>query len=92
MKHACECYSRPILLTAEEIRSAVARIKPLLAHRAPVVQGAILANLVAIWLAGHQVEGDAQATHKLRARLLALHLSAVEELTAANAELLKLSG
>jgi hypothetical protein len=35
------------------------------------VQGIILADLLAIWLAGHQVEGDPQATTKIRGELLA---------------------
>ena len=52
------------------------------------MQGAILADLLAIWLAGHQVEGDSDATRKLRADILATHLLGIEELTAVNAMIL----
>lgn len=71
-----------------EIRNAVERIKPHLAGRSPEVQGCILADLLAIWLAGHQVEGDSDATRKLRGEVLATHLLGVEGLVAANAKIL----
>jgi hypothetical protein len=48
--------------------------------------GAILADLLAIWLAGHYTEGDADATRKLRADLLALHSTSVLILTSINEE------
>lgn len=71
-----------------EVTNAVERIKPHLAGRSPAVQGAILADLLAIWLAGHQVEGDSDATRKLRVDILATHLLGIEELTAVNAMIL----
>jgi hypothetical protein len=69
-----------------EIAHVVELIKPILAGRE--VQGAVLADLLAIWLAGHQVEGDAEATRKLRGDILATHLLMVEELTAVNARII----
>lgn len=39
--------------TVREIEKAVSAIKPLLAGREPEVQGAIMCELLAIWLAGH---------------------------------------
>jgi len=71
-----------------EITNGVERIKPHLAGRSPEVQGAILADLLAIWLAGHQVEGDPGATRELRGELLAMHLLAVEQLVTVNAKIL----
>lgn len=57
-----------------------ARIAPLLAGREPEVQGAVLADLLAIWLSGHRVEGDPRAEAELREGILALHIAAVREL------------
>jgi hypothetical protein len=71
-----------------EIAHVVELIKPILAGREPIVQGAVLADVLAIWLAGHQVEGDAEATRKLRGDILATHLLMVEELTAVNARII----
>jgi hypothetical protein len=71
-----------------EIARAVDSIKPHLRGRTPETQGAILADLLAIWLAGHQVEGDSDATRKLRGDILATHLLMVEQLTAVNARII----
>jgi hypothetical protein len=71
-----------------EIARAVDSIKPYLRGRSPVVQGAVIADLLAIWLAGHQVEGSTEATRKLRADMLAAHVAMVEELVAINAKIL----
>lgn len=68
-----------------EVERAVERIKPHLGGYPPEVQGIILADLLAIWLAGHQVEGDPQATTKIRGELLAHHLIWVEKLVTVNA-------
>ena len=66
------------------VYALVERIKPLLAGHAPEVQGAVLADLVAIWLAGHMIEGNAEATREMRAALLAIHSSMVRQLTEIN--------
>jgi hypothetical protein len=71
-----------------EITRVVEQIKPLLAGRPPEMQGAILADLLAIWLAGHHVEGDEDATRKLRAEMLAMHCTEVRQLTMVNAKIL----
>ena len=39
------------------VRKLVQRIRPLLAGRAAQMQGAVLADLLAIWIAGHIVPG-----------------------------------
>ena len=64
------------------------RVKPLLAGENPEVQGAALADLLAIWLAGHQVEGDLEATRTLRAELLAEHCRLVRQLVPVNARII----
>jgi hypothetical protein len=49
----------------DDIGKAVARIRPLLAGKATAVQGAILTELVAKWLAGcrQEVRGPLLAAH-----------------------------
>lgn len=59
------------------VEAIAAAIKPLLAGKTPTVQGAVLADLLALWLAGHVVLGDPAATEELRADLLAHHVRAV---------------
>jgi len=52
------------------------------------ISGAVLADLLAMWLAGHVIIGDAEATSKLRARLLMQHVGAVLALTEVNAHII----
>lgn len=66
----------------------VNQIKPLLAGHKPEVQGAVLADCLAIWLAGHYVSGDEDATRKLRADMLAMHLLDIEALVSVNAKIM----
>ena len=75
-----------------QVIALVERIRPLLAGQPSAVQGAVLSDCVAIWLAGHRVEGDEEATRKLRAELLAMHCSKVRELTEINAGIIEASG
>jgi hypothetical protein len=72
----------------ETITALVERIKPLLAGHPPDIQGAALADCLAIWLAGHHVAGDREATSQLRAGVLAEHIIAVDALVAVNAMIL----
>ena len=57
----------------------VARIKPLLAGHDPELQGAVLSDLVAIWVAGYRTcePGEGEV---LRRELLELHCKHVVEL------------
>jgi hypothetical protein len=66
----------------------VAQIKPLLAGKPVELQGLVLADCLAIWLAGHQVEGDAEGTRQLRKAILEFHLEQVRDLTTVNARIL----
>jgi hypothetical protein len=71
-----------------EIIAIVEQIKPLLAGQKPEVIAAVLADLMAILLAGHYAEGDENETRKMRAELLAMHCAKVRELTRINAEIM----
>jgi hypothetical protein len=49
----------------------VARIKPILAGHPPAIQSMVLAELLAIWLAGHRdLDGDAEDLARFRKILL----------------------
>lgn len=72
----------------KEIERSVERLWPAvkaeLAGQGPMVQGAILADLTAIWLAGHVVPGDAAATKRLRDKILRAHITGVWDLVPVN--------
>lgn len=58
----------------------VAQIAPLLAGKYPGVQGAVLADLAAIWLSGHLYLDDPPATAELRRELFDRHSRAIWDL------------
>jgi hemerythrin len=60
------------------------QIKFLLRGKAPMVQGAVLADLLATWLLDHIVEDDKVETDRWRDRLLHLHIEHVRELVKAS--------
>jgi hypothetical protein len=62
-------------------------IGQLLYGQGPEVQGAVLADLLAILIAGHIVPGNAAATAELREALLQHHLKCVRELIPINEEM-----
>jgi len=72
----------------EEIYGLVEKIKPLLAHRDPLVQSGVLAELLSMWLCGFHVIGDVEATGRIRGELLTNHCELVRELTVVNGEML----
>jgi hypothetical protein len=45
--------SRELTSESDEL---VDKIRPVLAHRSPMLQGAVIAELMAIWLGGHRHE------------------------------------
>ena len=57
-------------------------IAPLLAGQSAELQGAVINDLAAIWIAGHRVRGDRAEGDRTRAELLALHAQHVRELVA----------
>jgi hypothetical protein len=73
---------------AQQTLELANRIKPFLAHKPPHVQSAVLAELLAIWLAGFYVQDDPDQTTQLRASLLAEHCQLVRKLVTVNAKML----
>jgi hypothetical protein len=73
---------------ATQVFRLVERIRPLLAGNSPDVQGAALAELLAIWLAGHWIPLSSTDTNELRESLLVTHLCLVRNLMSVNASIL----
>jgi hypothetical protein len=71
-----------------EVVAIVDQIRPLLAGRPVETQGAVLADCLAIWLAGHVVPGDRDGTRSVRETALKFHLEQVWALTSVNARIL----
>lgn len=71
---------------ADAVEQLVELIRPLLAGRAPGIQGAALADLTAIWVAGHIILGKRTETEAMRERLLMGHMDMVRELIRLNPE------
>lgn len=65
---------------ADEVLRLVSQIRPLLSGHDEHVQGAALADLLAMWLAGHVHLGDPKATRKMREEMLKLHVTGVKAL------------
>jgi hypothetical protein len=74
--------------TTEEIRAISKRVAEVLAGHPAEVQGAVLADLLAMWLAGHHSPGDEDWTRQWRADLLAMHCSMVRLLVPVNARMI----
>jgi hypothetical protein len=66
---------------ADLVMQLTEQIRPLLARRGPDVTSAVLANLTALWLAGH-MSTDRKALRRYRAELLADHVALVKKLVA----------
>lgn len=66
------------------IKQLTERIGRLLHGHPPTVQGAVLADLLAMWLAGHMSETEADTTG-LREMLLSSHIEVVRKLVPVNA-------
>lgn len=67
-----------------EVLRIVDSIKPLLAGHGPEIQGAVCAELLSLWLAGHHQAGGAAI-----AQLLANHIEHVRLLVPVNIEIIK---
>jgi hypothetical protein len=74
--------------SANEVLQIVELVKPLLAGKDPEVQGAVLAELLSLHLAGYWIKGNQQQTQELRDSLLIAHCAIVQGLTEVNAEIL----
>ncbi len=73
---------------AKKAAELVDRIRPLLAGVDAAIQGVVLADCMAMWLAGHHVPGNEDATRRKRAELLAMHCFAVRQLVPLSAAML----
>ena len=69
---------------AIEAQALSRAIMPLLAGKGASVQGAALADLLALWLAGHFIHGDPEQTKALREEILAMHIAIVRDLIEIN--------
>jgi hypothetical protein len=68
-----------------EFAPLVDAIKPLLANKNEVIQSAVLADLLALWLAGHYCENaPRQETERMREELLTAHIELVRALLRPN--------
>jgi hypothetical protein len=70
------------------VMARVNNIRPMLAGLRPEVQGAVLCDLLAMWLAGHIDPSSARRTKKFRERLLRIHVTKVRELISVNEQIL----
>lgn len=70
---------------AERVREICQKIGPLLTGHSSPIQGAVIADLLARWLAGHVIVGDPEGSARMRETLLKFHVEAVLELTKLNA-------
>ena len=75
-------------MSPEQVGAIVNSIRPLLAGKPPELIGAVLADLLAMWLAGYVVQGDAAATAQVRREILGAHLDGMHPLIAINAKLM----
>ena len=75
-------------MNSETVHAMVLRdeIYRILAGQDPKTQSAVIADLLATWLAGHVVRGDRLKTDRLRADLLRDHINAVRVLVNINAQ------
>lgn len=73
---------------AKQVEPIIRRLWPTisaeLGGKPPNLQAAVLADLTAIWLAGHIVPGDPAATARKRDELLDLHVEAIRSLIPSN--------
>jgi hypothetical protein len=73
--------------TLQRVAQLTEDIGQLLYGHGPEVQAAVLADLLAILIAGHIVPGNAAATEEVREVLLREHLECVRQLIPVNEEI-----
>ena len=66
--------------TVKIVLETAERIEPILAGKLPEVQSAILAELLAMWLAGHFSGENNASTDRMREELLQHHIQLVRDL------------
>jgi hypothetical protein len=75
-------------VSARDVQPLVDQIKRILSGQPAELQGAVLADCLAIWLAAHHVPGNEDATRSLRAEMLAMHRHVVRQLVPINARMI----
>jgi hypothetical protein len=68
----------------DQVRTLIDRISRILHGQDRQVQGAVLADLLARWLAGHYVPDDRFRTILMRGRILHQHMKIVRDLVKVN--------
>lgn len=76
------------MTSASDIGPVVEQARNLLAGKPPELQGAVLADLLAIWLASHLIPGNPRKTDSMRNRLLHMHIAQVRKLIPPNAAIM----
>ena len=66
----------------EQLDALLDRIAPILAGQSLEMQGAVVSDLAALWIAGHRVAGNRADGDLLREELLRMHAEHVRELVA----------
>jgi hypothetical protein len=72
---------------AEQTEVLFNRLRPLFAGHPPEVTGAVLADLLAIWLTSHSYPNSRAATRRMCEQLLTMHVTTVRELLVVNEEI-----
>ena len=67
-----------------QVAELIADARPVFAGRPAAIQGGALADLTAMWLAGHVMSGDRAGTIKLRQEILANHITMIRKLIEIN--------
>ena len=73
---------------ADAAEALAEKIAPMFAGLDPDIIGAALADLTAIWLAGHRIVDDGLATAQLRDEVLRAHTRVIRKLTTLNAKIM----
>jgi hypothetical protein len=71
-----------------EVRPIVESIAPLLVGKDPLIVGAALSDLVAMWIASHRIIDDSGAEREMHRQLWLKHCELVESLIPLNQQLL----
>jgi hypothetical protein len=69
---------------ADQVHDLVEAVSPFFVGKPAQVQGAALADLLAMWLAGHVDRDDPRNNQRAREKMLELHLRAVRALIPIN--------
>jgi hypothetical protein len=79
-------------INSEQMLEIAEQIKPLLAARSPVLQSAVLAELLSLLLAAHWIPGNRAETVSMRKTILEMHCRLVWELVEVNSKIMGTDG